>query len=203
MGGFKHLSEVQLDVIREVCNIGAGNGATALATMLGQRIEMSVPEINILPYQEVLDASPICNRTVYGIYQKIQGQAPGEVLWLLPTEMAKQLVAMLLQKPVATSGDLDEFELSALAEIGNIVTGGFLAAITGFTGIRFYPSIPGVALDLGCHILTSVAATLGPVSNEVLLIETIFKLNRKEMIGHFFLLPEPDSLSVIVTALGV
>ncbi|AVX20746.1 MULTISPECIES: chemotaxis protein CheC [Carboxydocella] len=203
MGEFKKLSEAQLDVIREVCNIGAGNGATALATMLGQRVEMSVPEINIVSYQEILEASPICQETVYGIYQKIKGQAPGEVLWLLPQSMAQQLVEMLLQRSVTETGSFNQFELSALAEVGNIVTGGFLAAITGFTGIRFYPSIPGVALDYGCNILSSVAAELGHVSNEVLIIETIFKLNHKEMIGHFFLLPEPDSLRVIVTALGV
>ena len=43
-----NLSNIQLDALKEVSNIGAGNAATALSMMLGKKIDMTVPSVNMI-----------------------------------------------------------------------------------------------------------------------------------------------------------
>ena len=47
------LSEAQLDVLREIGNVGAGNSATALSRLIKYRIEMNVPHVALVPIEEV------------------------------------------------------------------------------------------------------------------------------------------------------
>jgi chemotaxis protein CheC len=73
---FSELSGMQLDILREIGNIGSGNAATALAQLLNAKIDMNVPQVNILPFAEVPDLVGGADLHVVGLFLVATGSAP-------------------------------------------------------------------------------------------------------------------------------
>ena len=171
------LSPVQMDALREIGNVGAGNSATALSQIINRRIDMDVP--------------------------RVSGKAPSNILFLLPRDSAFYLVDMLMGKKHGDTQKLDFMDESALMEIGNILSGAYLNALFNFTNISLLPSIPALAMDMAGAILSVVLVQLGQMGDHALVIETEFKTEDDGIKGHFFLVPDPGSLEIILQAVGV
>ena len=101
------------------------------------------------------------------------------------------------------SGKLSEMDISAMMEVGNIVSATYLNALSMFTQLNFTPSVPALGIDMAGAILGAILAQYGEVGDHVLLLDTLFKKEDQDVVGHFFLLPEPGSLDTILSALGV
>ena len=197
------LNALQKDVLKEIGNIGSGNAATALAQLINKRIDMSVPQISVLPLQEVPDAVGGAEILVVGVFLRVAGITPCNILFIFPIQSARDLVDMLMGRPVGTTEEFTELDFSALKELGNIVSGAYLNALTMFTKLPFTPSVPALAVDMAGAILSTVLIELGEVEDHTLVIETNFKEADREIKGHLFLLPDPGSLGAIMEALGV
>lgn len=92
---------------------------------------------------------------------------------------------------------------SALMEIGNILSGAYLNALSHFTKLTLLPSIPALAMDMAGAILSVILIQLGQVGDHALVIETEFSSDNDGVNGHFFLIPDPGSLGTIMAAIGV
>lgn len=200
---FTSLSTFQMDALKEIGNIGAGNAATALSQMVSRKIDMTVPQISALPFNQVADMVGGPEQLVIGLYLRVEGNAPSNILFILPVQSASALIDMLMSKPLGTTKEFSELDISALKEIGNILAGAYLNALAMFTNFVFSPSVPAIAMDMAGAILSTVLIQLGEVGDHALVIETIFFGDDQEVKGHFFLLPEPGSLDLIMDALGV
>lgn len=202
---FSELTSMQLDILKEIGNIGSGNAATALAQLLNAKIDMSVPQVSILPFAEVPDLVGGADRHVVGLFLVATGSAPASILFLLPVEKACLLVDMLMGKEwgMTNPNNLSEMDMSALMELGNIICATYLNSLAMFTQLDFRPSVPALGIDMAGAILNAVLAQFGAVADHVLVLETEFKRDKQEIVGHFFLLPEPGSLDVILASLGV
>ncbi|MDR9757547.1 MAG: chemotaxis protein CheC [Thermacetogeniaceae bacterium] len=198
------LNNVQLDAIKEVGNIGAGNAATALSKLIKTRVEMSVPDIKILPFSRITATIGGPDAHVTAIYYTIKGQAPGTLLFLIPIIDARKITDVLLNKDIGHDQlSFDEMERSALTELGNILAGSFLNALNMFTSIHFVPTVPALCIDMVGAILGSVLTNLGMVSDYVLFIKTDFKYLGNHALGNLYFLPEAEALQVILESLGV
>jgi len=202
---FIQLSGQQLDALKEIGNIGAGNAATALAQMIHTRIDMTVPRVSILPFAQAADLFGGADAHVVGIFLNVRGPAPSSILFVLEAKKAELLIDMLLMYPPGQTNinNLNELEMSALMELGNILSATYLNAMSMFTQLSFIPSVPALAVDMAGAILNAILAQFGEVADHVLLLETVFTKDKEEVVGHFFLLPEPGSLATILKALGV
>ncbi|MGE5381137.1 MAG: chemotaxis protein CheC [Methylocystaceae bacterium] len=200
---FAELSHIQIDALKEIGNIGAGNAATALAQLINTKIDMTVPKISILPFNEVPTLVGGPDMPVTAIFLLVQGDAAANILFMLPVASARILVDMVMCQPTGSNDHFNEIEQSALMEIGNILAATYLNAMASFTALSFRPSVPALAFDMAGAILDTVLAQLGQVGDHVLLLETDFKKDDQEVVGHFFLLPEPGALDLILAALGV
>ncbi len=202
---FEKLSIVQLDALREIGNIGAGNAATALAKLINSRIDMNVPQVSILPFAEVPDLIGGADIPVVGLYLKVSGDAPASILFILPIERAAALVDLLMGWEIGTTNHegFSDMDISALMEIGNILAATYLSSLEMFTDLRFIPSVPALGMDMAGALLNAVLAELGDVADHVLVLETELKRDGQGVVGNFFLLPDPGSLEIILGALGV
>jgi chemotaxis protein CheC len=200
---FANLTTVQLDVLREIGNVGAGNAATSLSQMLGRKIEMTVPRINILPFRDVADAVGGGESLVAGVFLQVTGSAPSSILFIMPIQSASLLIDLLMGRALKADCELTEMDQSALREIGNILAGSYLNALGAFTSLEFNQSVPALAVDMAGAILSEILYKLGQVGDYALVIETEFIEDEKQVKGHFFLLPEPGSLDKIMESLGV
>ncbi|MBQ3789411.1 MAG: chemotaxis protein CheC [Lachnospiraceae bacterium] len=197
----EQLSSQYYDILKELGNIGAGNATTALAQMLGGKLDMSVPQVRLLEFKEVGDLMGGADQIMAGIYLGVEGDITGSMMFLLGMESAKHLVAkLMMQEP---SGDMfSEMELSALREVGNIITGSYLNSLSALTNLKMVPTVPAVAVDMAGAILSVPAIQFGLMGDNILLIETQFN-DETQMNGYFILLPDLDSYSKILSSLGI
>ncbi|MCX7779293.1 MAG: chemotaxis protein CheC [Negativicutes bacterium] len=199
----RKLSNLQLDALREIGNVGAGNAATALSQVINRKIDMSVPQVSILPLGEVPEVVGGPDVMVAGVYLRVYGPAPGSILFLLPKSSAFALVDMAMGRSAGNTTSLNPIDESALMEIGNILAGAYLNALAHFTHLTMLQSIPALAVDMAGAILSTILAQLGQLGDYALVIETAFTTETDGVSGHFFLIPDPGSLQTILTAIGV
>lgn len=197
------LSAEQLDALREIGNVGAGNSATALSQIINRKIDMTVPQVSVMPLDDVPDVVGGPDAMIVGVFLRVYGVAPGSVLFLLPRDSAFYLIDMLMGKKRGTTQSLDFMDESALMEIGNILAGSYLNALSFFTKMTMLPSIPALAMDMAGAILSVVLVQLGQMGDHALVIETEFQSEDDGIKGHFFLIPDPGSLETILAAIGV
>ncbi|MCX8130300.1 MAG: chemotaxis protein CheC [Clostridia bacterium] len=198
-----NLNNMQIDVLREIGNIGAGNAATALAKMLNKKVDMDVPKINVLEFKEVNEILGGAEILVIGILLRVTGDLTGDIMFILEYKAAQVLVNILMGKPVDELNDFNEIELSALREIGNILAGSYLSALSALTNLKIMPSVPEMAIDMAGAILSVPAIQFGKVGDTVLYIETEFSEGSTRVVGDFFLIPDVESYATLLKALGV
>lgn len=201
--GINDLNNLQLDVLREIGNIGAGNAATALAKMLNKKVDMDVPKVKILEFKEVNDILGGADTEVIGILLSVTGDLTGNIMFILELKAARVLVNILMGMPPEDNTPFSDMELSALKEIGNILSGSYLSALSTLTNLNIMPSIPDIAIDMAGAILSVPAIEFGKVGDTVLYIETEFQEGSTKVVGDFFLVPDVESYDTLLKALGV
>lgn len=201
--GIDDLNNLQLDVLKEIGNIGAGNAATALAKLLNRKVDMDVPRAKILGFQEVSETLGGAELPVVGILLKVSGDLTGNIMFILQQKAAGMLVNMLMCRPLDETHDFTEMDISALKEIGNILAGSYLSALSSLTNLTIVPSVPDLAIDMAGAILSVPAIEFGKVGDTVLYIETEFSEGFDKVVGDFFLVPDYDTYDVLLKALGV
>ncbi|MDP4127899.1 MAG: chemotaxis protein CheC [Bacillota bacterium] len=196
------ITQIQLDALREIGNIGSGHAATALSTLLQRRIEMSVPEVWAIPFEQVSSLVGQLDTPQAVIYVKVEGAAPGKAVFFFPVESAEIIVQALFGTNDPMDLYADEMTQSALREIGNILVSSFLIALTQFSGIPLQPSVPALAVDMIGASLDAIFLEEGVLEDTVLFIDT--QLSGIPMIeGQFMYLPDDGSLKKLLGAMGV
>lgn len=204
MGKFtlEDVNSMYVDVLKEIGNIGAGNATTAIANMLGLRIDMEVPNVQLLEVSKL--GSAICaeDETIVGIFLEVQNDIEGSMMFLLKMDSAHYLVNSLMMRDQSYQEPFDEMDLSAMKEIGNIIAGSYLSALSTMTNLVIAPSVPYIAVDMAASILSVPAIQFGQYGDNALLIETEFEADMA-INGYFILMPEQDSYDKILASLGI
>ncbi|NQX57369.1 chemotaxis protein CheC [Paenibacillus qinlingensis] len=203
MDVFSQLEDFQLDVLKEVGNIGAGHAATALSTLLDKPIDMLVPKVRMLPFEEICESVGGAETVVLAIFLRVEGDAPGNMFFILDLDAAKNMLLDLVGLSITDQEEYSELELSALNEIGNILAGSYLSSLADFTNLNMQPTVPALAIDMAGAILSYGLLQFGQMGDQALLIDTKFLEGENEVQGHFFLIPDPESFGKIFSALGV
>ncbi|MEL3960543.1 chemotaxis protein CheC [Lysinibacillus endophyticus] len=203
------ITSLHLDVLKEIGNIGAAHAATALSDLLNKKIDMRVPKVEMVSFNDMMEFAGGAEKAVVGIFLRIEGDVEGSMFFILPIEQANQFIRRLICDDSFSLRDsqISEIGLSAMQEMGNILSGSYLSALSDFTGLKIYPTVPGLSVDMFGAIISIGLIEISQVSDHVIVINTsIFEdgmEDSNELKGHFFLLPDPDSFETIFKALGV
>ena len=198
---FDEMSQEYFDILKELGNIGAGNATTALAQMLQCKVDMSVPKVGLLEFKEVGTAMGGEEQIMAGIYLGVEGDITGSIMFLLEKNSARFLVSKLMGLEMEGE-EFSEMEFSALKEVGNIITGAYLNSLSSLTNLKIFPTIPDVAVDMAGAIMSVPAIQFGAVGDRMLLIQTQF-FDEVAIDGYFILIPDLESYSKILSALGM
>ena len=112
------------------------------------------------------------------------------------------LVNSLMMRDPSYNEPFDEMDLSAMKEIGNIITGAYLNSLSQLTNLKMLPSVPDLNIDMLNAILSVPAIEFGIMGDQILLIQTRFT-DDVDLNGYFILLPDLESYTKILTALGL
>ncbi len=203
MGGItlEEMSDEYFDVLKELGNIGAGNATTALSQMMQCKVDMSVPQVRLMEFKELGKIMGGEEIIMAGIYLGIEGDIAGSIMFLLEKQAARHLVDKLMGMSMEGE-EFSEMEFSALKEVGNIITAAYLNSLSSLTGLRIQPSVPDLTVDMAGAILSVPAIEFGTLGDKMLLIQTQF-FDEMVLDGYFILVPNLDSYSKILSALGL
>ncbi|WP_438317662.1 chemotaxis protein CheC [Sporosarcina sp. FA9] len=203
------ITDMHLDVLREIGNIGAGHAATALSQMLDRKIDMRVPKVDLVSFEGMFDLAGGAEEIVAGIFLRIEGDLSGSMFFVLSIESANRFIQKLIGDETFNfnTPPFSEIGISAMQELGNILSGSYLSALSDFTGLRIFPTVPSLGVDMVGAIVSFGLIEISQTSDEVIVINTEISeesSNGTEKItGHFFLLPDPSSYITIFKSLGV
>ena len=204
------ITSFHLDVLKEIGNIGAAHAATALSALLQKKIDMRVPNVQMVSFNDMMELAGGPENVVVGIFLRIEGDTEGSMFFVLPIEQANRFIRRLIHDEsfdFYSPNSVSELGLSAMQEMGNILSGSYLSALSDFTGLKIFPTVPGLSVDMFGAIISIGLIELSQVSDTVIVINTSIYEDEisddEEVKGHFFLLPDPDSFEALFQALGV
>lgn len=196
---YSSLSMIQLDALKEVSNIGAGNAATALSMLLNKKIDMSVPSVNVVRLEDVVEATG--ESEVSGTVVRVLGDIAGNILLVFEEDTVKKIIGKLIGSETDVNSEMGQ---SVLCEIANIISASYMNSIAQLTNLAIAPSVPAVAYDMLGAILTTTFIESNQYDEYILDIETIFLDDTEENIGgHFYYIPMPGSLEKILKSIGI
>ena len=196
----RKISKNKLDVLKELANIGVGNALTSLSQMLNdEKVEMDVPVATLALLQDVPDQLGGAELPVVGIYIESHGDINLTILFVLSMESAASLIANLLP---GSQGEFDELGLSALTEVGNILTASYLNALSFMTNLSLLPSPPNLALDMAGAIIGTVIGETSQVDDHLILLKTVIRTEDDAIEGNVLILPDFGSFKKIFSLLG-
>lgn len=196
------LSDVSLDALKEMGNIGSGNAASALSLMLDEPVKIRVPEIKVLDAAAVVEAMGGPEQVMVGLLLCVSGDISGIILFLLQESFAQASVNTL------TGGFLDlegrtEIEESAMKEIGNIMASSYVNAMSALTGLNITVSVPSVSIDMLGSLMSVPAVYYANLSDQIIMIENSFSGILQDTASYVLLIPEEESLRKILAGLEV
>lgn len=204
----EQLTDQYFDVLKELGNIGAGNATTALAQMIDCKVDMCVPQVRLLEFKEVGEIVGGEDKIMASIFLQVEGDIDGSIMFMLSKTAAAHLVNKLMcgmlgiDEEKADEYEFGEMECSAIKEVGNIITGAYLNALSGLTSMKIYPSVPQLAIDMAGALLSVPAIEFGVFGDKILLIQTQFS-DDVVLDGFFILIPDMESYEKILRSLGV
>jgi chemotaxis protein CheC len=190
-------SDLQLDALRELSTIGSGTASTALSSMLGRAVDISVPKARVLPFAEAVEATGPAESEVTGIVLGVTGDLVATVLLLVPPADAGRLVRLLGVDPE------DELAASALGEIGNVVGTSYVNALAGMCGLAMEPTPPATATDMLGAIVESVLAGHADGGDVALLLDSALEVEGEDCSVSFVLVPDRGGVDLLLSRLGL
>ncbi|MDA2921775.1 chemotaxis protein CheC [Patescibacteria group bacterium AH-259-L07] len=196
----EHLTDFERDQLIEVVNIGAGNASTALSQMVEKKITIHVPDVFVDRVERVPQFFGETEKIMTVVLLKLLGDAPGIMLLMFPPESALKLAGLLTKQHKKNIKVLDELDRSALREVGNILSGASMTALSKFLDLNVLQSVPDAATDMLGSVVDTVLAEIGKESDIVLVFKVNFSIEGEDIDGQLFFLFDPKATAKILEA---
>ena len=199
--GYK-LTWLERDALREITSIGAGNATTALSKLMKRRIDVTIPQLNLVSIQTVPEIMGGPEKLATAIHLKITGDTTGSLVLLFDKASALLVTDILTGKEIGTTKTLTAQDNEVLINMGNILADSCLKALSEFLDLKLMPSEPGVATDMIKSIMDTVLVEFAKKSDYALLLEVEFITPPTRVKGHFFLIFDLATINQIVNAIN-
>ncbi len=200
---YNELNSLEIDTLREIGSIGTGTAATALSEMLDQKVEITLPEVRIMGYNEAIDWIGGPEVITAGVLVRISGQLNGIMLSVQPLEFVNLVLRSMLSEEIQSYDELGDLERSALVEVGNIMISTFINALSELAGMTMEMTIPSMTVDMQGAILAVPMAEYGGQTDYLMTIGGNFVCNSGEVPCRLIMSPDVRSLNYLLRKLGV
>ena len=197
-----YFNDGDLDLLKEISNIGAGNAAGSLSKMIGEPVDISVPNCEMVGFNRISDFIGGPENVVLGILVQLSGDMDGFILMVQELPDAANTLRVLMNMDIVIESDSDFMnQLEPMKEVCNILVGAYISAISSMTGLQIIPSVPDMTVDMAMAIMNVPALVYGEVGEYVLVLDTKFGGKAEDIHGHFFLIPTIESFTKLRKAL--
>ena len=200
---FDELTSMEIDTLREIGSIGTGNAATAMSTMLGREVRITLPEVRIMGYNEAIEWIGGPETVTAGVLVRMSGQLNGIMLAVQQLDFVNLVLESMLGSTIENYENLDDLRKSTLVEVGNIAISTFINALSGLSGVSVELTVPAFAVDMQGAILAVPMAEYGGMSDYLMTIGGNFVCDNKTVPCRLLLSPDIRSLNYLLKKLGV
>ena len=187
-----NLSELELDALTELVNIGVSRAASSLGAMVGEQVLLSVPSVVIVSRSRAADLIGGTRQDqLVAVRQAFHGDVSGRALLIFPEKNSLELVRAVAGERLSLEDILD-LEHEALAEIGNIILNACIATVANLLERNLTMSLPEIVrgdsdglFDLGAAIADDV----------VLFVHINFSLKGHRIMGYVAMVMDFASLN--------
>lgn len=190
----------ELDILREVGSISAGHGSIALSEILGRKISLTIPSLDIIP-GGVLLKKVAEDQVVVSVSSHILSGIKGDIIFVLDEKSAFKMIDMCYRiKPEdKKSGVLTEVGISVIKEVGSVVISSYIGALGMILRTLIIPSIPTLVSG-PIHQIIAMAISSYAGEEYVLLIEAVFEEPHEKIKGSFYLILSPEAMKCVQDA---
>jgi len=187
-----------LTMMKTIASEGMNNAAQGFSGMVGRKIEVSDPVFSVVPFLTIPEIIGRSEDDAVGIYLRFEGDLFGQIMMIIPYPRALELADLILGSTPGTTQQLGSLERSALGELGNLCTSFFLNAVATTTGTHFRPTPPAVIVDMLGAILDILIATIGSVSENVLVVHANLVDGTRSVGTDFWIVPDMKTLQMLM-----
>lgn len=197
------LTKDELDVLREIGNIGVGNATTALSVLLNSNLRMEIPIVKILKFDDIADLIGGPDIVVTAVLTHFTGDIHGMMLFVLEKKDARNLAGAMLGKAYDEQHEFDHMDKSALKEVGNILMSSYLSSIETLTNLVLNVEPPMICVDMAGSVLSLPIIELGQIGDQALIIDSKILDNNDPINGFLLMVTDENSYEYIFRALGI
>lgn len=200
---YEDMNLLELDVMKEISSIGTSHAATALSKLLQKEIRITIPEVNILGYEDTINKIGYIEELVTATLVRMSNEVNGLMLFIFKLDLANAVLEKLIGRRYEDFQELDELAYSALEEIGNIIICSYVNAFTQLVKVEIDLSVPSSTVNMLGGILTVPIAEYGYVTDKLMYINAEFIMDGVKLSDGLLMLPDIESLNSILEKLGV
>jgi chemotaxis protein CheC len=187
------LTELQLDALGEIFNIGVGRAAAGLSLIVNDEVLLSAPLVQLLPPSEV-------HQTLLGkefqlfstVSQDFTGPFDAKAVLVFPETNALTIVSHMLGDGIPPD-ELSEYEQEAMCEVGNIILNACISALADLFKVSIEGSLPEH------HFCNSDSISFSGMNQEVVLVLQVdMSICHERIEGHLVFVLSVSSLKNLV-----
>ena len=190
-----HLSELELDALTELVNIGVGRAANSLREMVGEQVLLSVPNVKLVNRAEAIATLTAREDSrLVAVHQVFEGDITGRALLIFPETKSLELVRAVTGGELPLE-DIIELEQEALAETGNIILNGCLATIANMLHRSLKMSLPEILRGESGELFNLAPP---PLAGDIVMFLYIdFAVRQRDIRGYVAMLMDMPSLTAL------
>ena len=191
---------MELDVLKEIINIGGGHAATSLSQLIDKPVHMTVPVIEMMAYEDVYEQIMAEETVIKAIVIKMMGDAEGVFLFTVDQQFSKDLVSMMLPDDTHYSEAMAD---SALQELVNILVNSFLNAVMKLMDRNLVTSVPLIIEDMFGAIMSSIYMEQNQYDDSIMIIKNEFYYLGDRLESSLYFVPKPGIIEKMLQVLTV
>lgn len=200
---YDELNSIAKDMFKEIGSIGTGSAATALSSALSEKITMSIPEVNILEFNNAIEFLGGPEKIIAATIVRFSGSISGMMLYLLDLDFCNFVIQKLGLEPITRFEEVEDISISAITEISNIIISSYISAIAQLTDISISLSVPALCVNMQGGIMSVPIIEYGYITDSIMMMGGKFKYGEEEMSSTLIMLPDIKSLNFLLEKLGV
>lgn len=186
-----------MEKLQEVNKQAALNASRALSKLIDRPVSVHISKPQVKKVEEL---APIIGseEIVTGIYLPVTGDIKGAALLIFPEQTAFTLCDLLVKREPGTTRRLSGLDKSALKEVGNILSGNYLAVFSNILQVKTIEHIPSLSFDMFGAIVSQIITNFAQKVEKALVIEIEFLFKPVALKGYFLLLFELKEINAIL-----
>ena len=195
------IDDDDLDRVRVLANMGITHAAENLSKILNKRIDLTIPDVRFIRIEKIPETVGNIDSVYIGVYMPLTGEVKGTILFSFREESGFDLIDTLWGAGTGNTRELTEDGESALKELGNIVGSSVINVIAEKIDMAIKPTVPTVIHDYMQATLDSILVMHSIRGDYALIMETDFFYGDDRVIGNMLILPDTESLKMIIEKL--